>query len=384
MPTYEERLREVRKRRYRAKPGSEAQKLIREEEKLFSEEMKRRPMTTEEEAWKRRFETDPSLVREVGYAGEAAQERPEEETPLLTNILERVTRKRPTMFIGETPEEIKGAKTAGAERAILGRPSPAITFDKFGEPIIEEKAIPSETVAPRGAPPSKEDMDLNEKWTDFRKNYFIPQIGYDPRKINPMQERINTENQIMSGIDINSLSEEQHNKFKKEAEKRGKMAEELAKDKIKIGQDKETQAFELFKTDMVSRQKETRKLSFKEVNDYLYKMTHDSTGGSYELSPTDLTQLQQMARESGYEIVEDIVTPGKERPFWWDKEAEKGYFVKPMDKAGAIPNIKQGALNNLLKNLERMPSKEKQTYLQRRDVQEYANKYGIRGQDLGL
>lgn len=304
MPTYQERLSEVHKKR--------------------------------KEYWERAYQADPSLIRGVSYEGEAAREVPEKEVPLLTNIPGEVTRKRPVFFAGETPEEVEKAETAGAEKAILGRPKPKITFDKFGEPVFEEEAVtPSKITAPRGAVPSKEDVELNQKWMDFRENYFIPKIGYDPRKINPVQERIDTENSVMSQVDINALSVDQYTKLKKEAEKRGKQAEELANEKVKIGKDKETQAFELFKTDMASRQKETIKLSFKDINDYLYKMTHDSTGGSYELSPTDLTQLQQMAKESGYEIVEDIVTPGKERPFWFDEKAEKGYFVRPLGKTAA-------------------------------------------------
>lgn len=226
MPTYEERLKEVHKRR---------------------------PSTVEEELWERRYETDPSLIRTVGYAGEAAREVPEEEMPLLTNIPERVTRKRPTMFIGETPEEVRGAEMAGAEKAILGRPRPEIEFDKFGEPIIKPTA-PERGAAPREfAKPSKEELTLNEKWTDFRENYLIPKIGYDPRTINPVQERISAENSIMGQVDINALDVDQYTKLKKESEKRGKQAEELSKEKMRIGKDKETQAFELFKKDIAAQ-----------------------------------------------------------------------------------------------------------------------------------
>ena len=303
MPTYEERLREIHKRR---------------------------------------FEADPSIIREVGYAGEAARERPEEETPLLTNIPERVTRERPTMFIGETPEEVRGAKAAGAERAILGRP-PTMEFDKFGEPIIRKGlAAPKEPGAPRGPVPSKEDMDLNEKWTDFRENYLIPKIGYDPRTINPVQERISAENSIMGQVDINALDVDQYTKLKKESEKKGKQAEELAKEKMRIGKDKETQAFELFKKDISARPKEPRLMSLKQINDYLYKMTHSSDGSAYELSPTDLVQLQQMAQQSGYEVVEDVVSPGKENPWYMaDEEKQIGYFVRPLGETGAAPSAKQ-------------------------------------------
>lgn len=324
MTTYKERLSELKKR----------------PERLAG------PIPMGKELWKRRFETDPSLIRSVGYAGEAAQERPEAETPLLTNISERVSKGRPTFFIGETPEEVATAKKVGAEKAILGRPRPKIAFDKFGEPIIEKEIVaPERAIMPRGTLPSKEDVDLNQKWMDFRENYFIPQIGYDPRKINPVQEKIDTENGIMSQIDINSLDVNQYTKLKKEAEKRGKLAEELANEKIKIGKDKETQAFELFKTDMASRQKEIRRMSFKDVNDYLYRMTHDSAGNVLELEPADLMQLQEMAKQSGYEIVTGTAEAGKEKSFWWDKEEKKGYFVRPMGETGVIPQRVGGQLD---------------------------------------
>jgi len=308
MPTYEERLSEVRKRRYAAKPG-EARKLVREEEELFAERMKA-PGGTYQQEIQREKEARKKFPRSAAEIAELARIEGE---PFLTNIPGEIRRGRPTYFIGETPEEVEQAKMAGAERAILGRPSPTITFDKFGEPIIKEPAVTERMITPRGPMPSKKDMDLNEKWEDFRTNYFIPKIGYDPRMINPVQERINAENSIMNQVDINALSVDQYTKLKKESEKQGKQAEELAKEKARIGKDKETQAFELFKID-----------------------------------------IYQKAKNQFGELIEEPTQEGN----------------------------KQTALNELYRVMNAMSTEEKQRYLQQPEVQAYAQKWGIRGQDI--